>query len=169
MVAELSFSDEYHGRFRFYGPPLPLPGKCAVCGNAREAVVDFGATIDGWGALLFCWKCVIEATGQLVRNGVVEVPQPASAEDFERVLKEKVDEFDARMGSLSDLLDASRSSLADLASEVASRNAETPSGELGSGSEETSGTDSDTSDDAGDKRSPRVSGRNADAGAVAGL
>lgn len=104
MSAELS-SHEANSRFKYLEPPFPLPGKCAVCGNVKRPVVDFGANIDPYGAVLICTACVAEAHALLVRHDVVRVPQAPSAEELRAVHEQIKEEFDVRMGSFSDLLD----------------------------------------------------------------
>lgn len=57
-----------NGRFKVTERPTVFPGKCAVCGTVERAVVDFGMTLDYYGAVLLCVECVTSAytTVQLV-------------------------------------------------------------------------------------------------------
>lgn len=159
MAAELSFPDEYHGRFRFYGPPLPYPGKCAVCGNVKEQVVDFGATVDGFGAVLLCHRCVIEAFGQLVRNGVVEVPQPIPPAEYQAIANDLSEAFNEHLAGLRDLFNARDGLLASLNDAVAENGSGTDSGSSGEVSDEGSRTNPQDDSPSGDKRPARVSSR----------
>lgn len=67
MTVELPES-VVNGRFKVTERPTVFPGKCAVCGTVERAVVDFGMTLDYYGAVLLCVECVTSAytTVQLV-------------------------------------------------------------------------------------------------------
>lgn len=64
MNVELSES-VINGRFKYSEKPMALPGKCAVCGSVERPVIDFGADVDGYGAVLICADC-IRTAAQLV-------------------------------------------------------------------------------------------------------
>lgn len=157
MSAELSPRD-INGRFRFYGPPFPLPGKCAVCGNVRTPVIDFGASVDGFGAILICQTCVEEAFNTLVKHDAVVVPQTVPAEVYEQQIFNLKEALDATVGNLRSLFDAGNVVLRNLADEVTLRSDEDDSGTDGEESARSEGTDEQTSDDAGNEGPPSVSG-----------
>lgn len=152
MTAELSLED-LNGRFKYLNPPFPLPGKCAVCGNVRTPVVDFGATVDHYGALLICERCIIQAFSLLTKIGVVEVPQSVPAETYQAIKDELKDNVDAAILSLTSLLSGFGDLDRNLAEELAQRESESDSGSGKGTSETASGTDGQIGDDAGDERS----------------
>lgn len=39
----------------------PLPGKCACCGTVKGRMLDFGFTLDYYGAVLLCIPCCVSA------------------------------------------------------------------------------------------------------------
>jgi hypothetical protein len=41
---------------------LPMPGTCATCGSNQRGCVDFGITVEYFGALLICESCIIDIT-----------------------------------------------------------------------------------------------------------
>ena len=49
-------------RFQLLPSPVVAPGKCAVCGVAEGPVVDFGMTVEFYGAVLLCVTCMVEAS-----------------------------------------------------------------------------------------------------------
>lgn len=67
-----------NGRFKVTDRPTVFPGKCAVCGTVERPVVDFGMTLDYYGAVLLCVECLTSAynTVQLVM-GDESAPAPA--------------------------------------------------------------------------------------------
>lgn len=50
-----------NGRFKSFERPNVAPGKCAVCGAVNKPVVDFGMTLDYYGAVQLCGDCISEA------------------------------------------------------------------------------------------------------------
>src|SRR4030095_3980792 len=48
-------------RFQLLSSPLVPPGKCAVCGTPSRPVVDFGMTLEFYGAVYLCTVCLTEA------------------------------------------------------------------------------------------------------------
>ena len=60
MTVELPES-VINGRFRVTERPMAAPGKCAVCGAVSRPVVDFGMDVDFYGAVLFCFECILSA------------------------------------------------------------------------------------------------------------
>lgn len=65
-------------RMQYYHLPVVNPGKCACCGSVERPVVDFGMTIEFYGAVLLCVTCLAEA-GQIV--GLVPVEQLREAQE----------------------------------------------------------------------------------------
>lgn len=55
-----------NGRFSVHAKPNTAPGKCACCGSVSKPVVDFGFTVDYYGAVLMCGDCILEAHTLLV-------------------------------------------------------------------------------------------------------
>lgn len=47
-----------NGRFHYLERPNVLPGHCAVCGSVERPVIDFGMSLDGYGAVLLCVECL---------------------------------------------------------------------------------------------------------------
>jgi hypothetical protein len=47
-----------NGRFQYLDRPNVLPGHCAVCGSVERPVIDFGMSLDGYGAVLLCVECL---------------------------------------------------------------------------------------------------------------
>lgn len=92
-------------RFRYVEPPFPLPGKCAVCGNVKRPVVDFGASVEPYGAVLLCISCVAEAHEVLVREGLVEMPQTVTPEEIKAAGDRLNYEFGTYLTAFSSLLD----------------------------------------------------------------
>jgi hypothetical protein len=97
---------EANSRFRYVEPPFPLPGKCAVCGNVKRPAVDFGASIDPYGAVLICIACVAESYEVLVREGLVEVPQAFDVEKLRIEVDRLRDDFGRNLASMSNIFDA---------------------------------------------------------------
>lgn len=150
MTAELSPS-EINGRFKFIEPPFPLPGKCAVCGNARRPVVDFGATVDYYGAVLICEACIIQAFSLLAKIGRVEVPQSVPPEEYQRIADDLKEAFDGSVGNIRNLLDAYSGFSTSVSHALARAGDETSEGTSGESSEATDGPAEQTSDDARDE------------------
>ena len=48
-------------RFQLTDKPMVSPAKCACCGAPDRAVVDFGMTLQFYGAVLLCVTCLAEA------------------------------------------------------------------------------------------------------------
>ena len=87
MSVELSES-VINGRFKYSEKPMALPGKCAVCGSVERPVVDFGADVDGYGAVLICSDCIKSAAElvSLVEGNVqTQVVPPLNFLDVEAV------------------------------------------------------------------------------------
>lgn len=168
MSAELS-PHEANSRFHYLEPPFPLPGKCAVCGNVKRPVVDFGQNIDPYGAVLICTACVSEAHALLVRHGVVRVPQTTSKEDLEAVHQQIKEEYDANLGRISDLLDRYdgllRHSAYNLAEASAGNSDETTGEPVGADKP----ADKPADNPARNKGPARVSSRNVGGSSPAGL
>lgn len=76
---------------------LVAPGKCVVCGSISGDFIDFGFTLDFYGAVYFCKdNCFREAAGQLgyVHEDVVNQYASALAEvtqEFDTVYDENRD------------------------------------------------------------------------------
>lgn len=77
MSVELSDS-VINGRFKYLDKPNVLPGNCAVCGSVERPVIDFDASVDGYGAILICGECINAAASlvSLVEGANQVVPLP---------------------------------------------------------------------------------------------
>lgn len=73
-------------RMQYLHLPVVHPGKCACCGSIERPVVDFGMTIEFYGAVLLCVTCLAEA-GQIV--GLVPVAELRAAQES---LAQSIDE-----------------------------------------------------------------------------
>lgn len=60
------------GRFQIQERPVSAPGNCSVCGSVERPVLDFGTTIDYYGAVLLCTHCIESAYTLMVMVGVIE-------------------------------------------------------------------------------------------------
>ena len=56
---------EVNSRFKVLPRPFPNPGKCAVCGGVKTSVVDFGLTVQFYGAVMICTVCLSEAARKI--------------------------------------------------------------------------------------------------------
>lgn len=82
-------------RFQVYPVPMVIPGKCAVCGNPNNPVVDFGMTLQFYGAVYLCFTCVEEAGAAI---GLVPVSKLREAQES---LAQSVDETLAANGKVA--------------------------------------------------------------------
>ena len=60
-------------RFQLLPLPVVSPGKCACCGAPDRPVVDFGMTIQFYGAVLLCVTCMTEAAAVIDMVPAVEL------------------------------------------------------------------------------------------------
>ena len=67
------------GRFQIQQRPVTAPGNCSVCGSVERPVLDFGTTIDYYGAVLLCTHCIESAHALMVTVGVIEAGASAGA------------------------------------------------------------------------------------------
>ena len=68
-------------RFRLLDKPTINPGKCAVCGGVETPVIDFGATVQFYGAVMICTTCLAEAARGIGMVPVSEVVDSQKAAD----------------------------------------------------------------------------------------
>lgn len=73
-------------RMKYLALPFIHPGKCACCGSIERPVVDFGMTLDFYGAVMLCVTCLAEA-GRIV--GLVPVEELQLAQES---LAQSIDE-----------------------------------------------------------------------------
>lgn len=52
-------------RFQLLSSPIATPGKCACCGTATRPVIDFGMTLEFYGAVYLCETCLTEAASTI--------------------------------------------------------------------------------------------------------
>lgn len=101
-------------RFQLLPSPVVAPGKCAVCGVAEGPVVDFGMTIQFYGAVLFCVTCMTEAAGvvNMVPRALLSAAEESLSQSFEQqiIARDLVvfeyDRYIATTSALSMLSDA---------------------------------------------------------------
>lgn len=109
MTAVLSDS-VLNGRFSVHEKPITAPGKCACCGSVNKPVVDFGFTVDYYGAVLMCGECIREALALLDTvfpvEGVQDQVVPLPAIDVEAI--------NVYVRTASDAIDRLRSVLPDV-------------------------------------------------------
>lgn len=41
---------------------LPMPGTCCICGSNQRGCIDFGITVEYFGAVLICVECIQDIT-----------------------------------------------------------------------------------------------------------
>lgn len=73
-------------RFRILDNPNLAPGKCALCGSVGgdgRQFVDFGKTMNWYGAVYFCTFCVAEAANILGLGNVVSEQNEIGRLQFE--------------------------------------------------------------------------------------
>lgn len=78
-------------RFQLYPSPVAAPGKCAICGAVNRPVVDFGMTIEFYGAVMFCIECMQSAARavDMVSRVEVEAAEKSLAQSFATQLIER--------------------------------------------------------------------------------
>ena len=78
-------------RFQLTEVPLVSPGKCAVCGSATKPVVDFGMTIQFYGAVLMCVECLSEASARIgmVPRSELEACEARLSQSFQDELNQR--------------------------------------------------------------------------------
>lgn len=76
-------------RFTLLPTPVVSPGKCAVCGAVDMPVVDFGATIEFYGAVLLCSSCLCEAASGvgMVAESLLTEAREELAQSFDSQLE----------------------------------------------------------------------------------
>lgn len=78
-------------RFQLYPSPVAAPGKCAICGAVNRPVVDFGMTIQFYGAVMFCVECMTSAarTIDMVPRTELSAAEEALSQSFAHQLIER--------------------------------------------------------------------------------
>lgn len=97
MTVELTLAD-INGRFQVLNRPMANPGKCCVCGAVNKPVVDFGLSLDWYGAVYICVEDMKAAArilnmvdrelltqAELVRRPDAEKVRETTSEFVERV------------------------------------------------------------------------------------
>jgi hypothetical protein len=137
-MRELTLS-EINGRFQILERPMALPGNCAVCGAVNKPVVDFGLSLDWYGAVYICVED-LQAAARIV--GMVEKPVQTELVQAPVPEKEITDGF---LTDLTDLFNAYISGLSSIRNLPASSNPTVPDGNS-VGTHEDSGSDIKASD-----------------------
>lgn len=99
-------------RFQLLSSPIAVPGKCACCGTATRPVVDFGMTLEFYGAVYFCETCLAEAAraiGFVSPEEIAEVRAGSSqafneqllAQDLVAISRERYNAISMAVASLS--------------------------------------------------------------------
>lgn len=128
---------QVNSRVKVLERPFISPGKCIMCGAVDRPVVDFGANIRNYGAVMFCTLCIAEigaAVGlvpesQLIDNervvGVI-VNDYLSSHNLKAVTNDYLDLVDT---AVSNIANSRHSSVYDLSvqdAENESKNADGP-------------------------------------------
>lgn len=79
-MTETSLTPAYEplSRFQLLPSPVAIPGKCAVCGTSTRPVVDFGMTLEFYGAVYLCETCLTEAARAI---GMVSISEYNEAKE----------------------------------------------------------------------------------------
>lgn len=113
-MTELDFiPSPLNSRFQLSPLPSANPGHCAVCGCVDRPVVDFGMTIQFFGAVLICVVCMTEAAKviQMVPISELHAAEESLTQSFDVQLAEKKmvaipnDRYDAIAVAVGGLLD----------------------------------------------------------------
>lgn len=62
-------------KFQITDKPMALPAKCVVCGAVDRPVLDFGMSLDWYGAILFCIECMASAARAINYAPVAEIEE----------------------------------------------------------------------------------------------
>lgn len=137
-MTELTLSD-INGRFQILPRPVALPGNCCVCGAVNKPVLDFGLSLDWYGAVYICVEDlqaaarIVGMVDRQVQTELVQAPVPE---------KEITDGF---LTDLTDLLNAYISGISNLRNLPASSDPAVSDGNS-DGTHEDSGGDTKASD-----------------------
>lgn len=142
-------------RFQFLERPVAAPSKCVVCGGYDRPVVDFGVSIQWYGAIVICTDCVGEA-GRVV--GLVSVGDVSDEKQYaERFISNYLNDnnlvaiprdfFDTAVDSIRGLSDAIAGAVLHIPMETAS---DVPNDTTGAAADSSS---SDSEQGSGTKRS----------------
>lgn len=117
-------------RFQLLSSPLVIPGKCAVCGSPSRPVVDFGMTLEFYGAVYLCVVCLTEA-GRVINMVTAEeftqaeadssrsFAEQLNAREMRVISNEQYDTLTLALGMLHDaVLSANSSDLTVVAGET---------------------------------------------------
>jgi hypothetical protein len=97
------------------GYQLPPPGKCASCGDTDRDCVDFGITIDYYGAVLICTLCL--------RSAAAEWPNVISLIDtgMYQELSQEYDKLYAENQAIPNMIEEVRNELFDIINSLSNR------------------------------------------------
>lgn len=137
-MRELTLS-EINGRFQILNRPMALPAKCCVCGAVNKPVLDFGLSLDWYGAVYICVED-LQAAARIV--GMVD--EQAQTELVQAPIPEK-EITDGFLTDITNLLNDYISGISNLRSLPPSTNSEVPDGNS-EGTHEDSGSDTKASD-----------------------
>lgn len=99
MTMELTLSD-INGRFQLLQRPAALPGNCAICGAVDKPVVDFGLTVEFFGAVYICVEDMKAAARilNLIPKELLDQAELVRSPDQSKI-EEATDEFIGRVSS----------------------------------------------------------------------
>lgn len=140
-MTELTLSD-INGRFQVLQRPKALPGNCCVCGAVNKPVVDFGLSLDWYGAVYICVED-LQAAARIV--GMVDRQTLIQAELVQRPIIPEKEITDGFLADLTNLFNDYIGGLSNLRNLSASVNSEVPDGNS-EGTHEDSGSDIKASD-----------------------
>lgn len=138
-------------RFHYLERPVAPPAKCMVCMGYNNPVVDFGMSIDRYGAVVICVPCITEAgrVVGLVSAGEVSAEKQYAERFIENYLNDNSlvaiprDFFDTALDSVRGLSDALAGAIlhvpveaeSDVSNSTAEAAGDNPEGSSSSGSE----------------------------------
>lgn len=94
-----------NGRFKVHDRPVAAPGCCSVCGSVERPVVDFGTSVDFYGAVVICTDCIREAAEAVAYyNGESASEKTQAASPIDYLDAEAINEYVRMASSVTDRL-----------------------------------------------------------------
>lgn len=86
---------------------LIAPGSCAVCGTHRGKFIDFGSSLEFYGAIYFCVTCLTDAASQLDFHSPQEWKKLTAQHDYavaaNKQLTEEIEAYKNVVDSLASI------------------------------------------------------------------